>query len=70
MILRETVGMANAIVSGYDRGKNIREAIAIGSIQKNRLSGVSPTGYIINSASELNPQWPEYKDIPSFLNAL
>jgi len=65
MIFHETVSMANPIEPGYDGGKDIQEPIPIGSIQKNRLPGVSPTGYMINGSSEFNTQWPSHRDILS-----
>jgi len=65
MIFHETVGMANPLEPGYDRGKDIQESIPIGSIQKNRLPAVSPTGYMIKGSSEFYPQWPSHKDILS-----
>jgi hypothetical protein len=55
--------MANPIKLGYDRRKNIKESAPIGSIQKNELPRVSPTGYMINGTNEFNTQWPRHKNI-------
>jgi hypothetical protein len=65
MILHETVPMANPTEPGYGGGKDIQEASPIGSIQKNRLPAVSPTGYMINGSSEFDTQWPSHSDILS-----
>ena len=65
MILHEAVSMGNPIEPGYDGGKDIQEAIPIGWIQKNPLSGVSPTGCMINGTSEFNTQWPSPRGILS-----
>jgi hypothetical protein len=65
MILQEAGSMANPIEPRYDGGKDIQEVIPIGWIQKNPLSGVSPTGYMTNGTSEFNTQWPSPKGILS-----
>jgi hypothetical protein len=65
MILHETVSMADPIEPGDDGGKDIHEAMPIGSVQNNRLPSVSPTGYTINGSSGFNSQWPSIKQISS-----